>query len=127
MKLSQSLVNLDNPTMHYMLSHFLVSSKAMNVKPVSFVYQEFKNLETFSKWINLEKSMGYDAKGCISPSQVTLVNEVFVDKEAELLRAKVVIKLFEMYRDEGITGFVDDEYGFIDEPIYKGALALLQT
>jgi len=35
------------------------------------------------------------------------------------------IKLFEMYRDEGITGFVDDEYGFIDEPIYKGALSLL--
>ncbi len=127
MKLSQSLINLDNPTMHYMLSHFLISSKAMNVKPVSFVYQEFKNLETFSKWINLEKSMGYDAKGCISPSQVTLVNEVFVDKEAQLTRAKVIIKLFEMYRDEGITGFVDDEYGFIDEPIYKGALALLQT
>ena len=127
MKLSQSLVNLDNPTMHYMLSHFLISSKAMNVKPVSFVYQEFKNLDTFSKWINLEKIMGYDAKGCISPSQVTLVNEVFVDKEAELSRAKVIIKLFEMYRDEGVTGFVDEEYGFIDEPIYKGALALLQT
>lgn len=127
MKLSQGLINLDNPTMHYMLSHFLISSKAMNVKPVSFVYQEFKNLEIFSKWISLEKAMGYDAKGCISPSQVTLANEVFVDKEAEVSRAKVIIKLFEMYRDEGITGFVDDEYGFIDEPIYKGALALLES
>ena len=127
MKLSQSLINLDNPTMHYMLSHFLISAKAMNVKPVSFVYQEFKDLETFSKWINLEKSMGYDSKGCISPAQVRLVNEVFVDKEEQLTRAKVIIKLFEMYRDEGVTGFVDEEYGFIDEPIYKGALALLAS
>ena len=126
MKLSQSLVNLDNPTMLYILSHFLISSKAMNVKPVSFVFQEFKDLETFSKWIELEKSMGYDAKGCISPKQVELVNETFRNKEEEIKRAKVIIKLFEMHEEEGITGFVDDEYGFIDEPIYKGALALLE-
>jgi len=125
MKLSQSLINLNNPTMHYMLSHFLISSKAMNVKPVSFVFQEFKDLDTFTEWIELEKSMGYDAKGCLSPKQVQLVNEVFRDKEEELKRANIIIKLFEMHRDEGITGFVDEEYGFIDEPIYKGALALL--
>lgn len=126
MKLSQGLINLDNPTITYMLSHFLVTSKAMGVKPVSFVYQEFKDETTFSKWLDLEKSMGYDAKGCLSPNQVKLVNAAFVDKEAEIQRAKVIVKLFEMYRDEGITGFVDEEYGFIDEPIYKGALALLE-
>ncbi len=126
MKLSQSLINLDNPTMHYMLSHFLITSKAMGIKPVSFVFQEFKDEVTFIQWLELEKSMGYDAKGCLSPNQVKLVNTIFVDKEAELQRAKVIIKLFEMHRDEGITGFVDEEYGFIDEPIYKGALALLE-
>jgi len=125
MKLPHSLINLENPTMLYMLSHFLITSKAMRVKPVSFVYQEFKNLDEFSLWIELEKSMGYDAKGCISPAQVKLVNEVFVDKEAEIKRAKVIVKLFEMHRDSGVSGFVDEEYGFIDEPIYKGALALL--
>ena len=125
MKLSHSLIDLDNPTMHYILSHFLISSRAMHVKPVSFVFQEFKDELTFQRWLELEKSMGYDAKGCISPGQVTLVNKIFVDKEEEIKRAKVIVKLFEMYRDEGITGFVDDEYGFIDEPIYKGALALI--
>lgn len=126
MKLSQSLVEINNPTMHYILSHFLVSSRAMNVNPVSFVFQEFKDLDTFSQWIALERSMGFGAKGCISPSQVKLVNEMFVDKEEQIKRAKVIVKLFEMHRDEGITGFVDEEYGFIDEPIYKGALALLE-
>jgi citrate lyase subunit beta/citryl-CoA lyase len=127
MKLPQSLINLNNPTMHYMLSHFLITSKAMRVKPVSFVFQEHKDLETFSEWIKLEKKMGYDSKGCISPNQVNLVNKIFVNKEEEIKRAEVIIKLFEMHRDEGITGFNDEEYGFIDEPIYKGALALLST
>ena len=126
MGLSHSLINLDNPTMYYMLSHFLVTTKAMKVKPISFVFQEYKDRDTFVKWLELEKRMGYDAKGCISPKQVTLVNEIFVDKEKEIKRAQTIVKLFEMHRDEGITGFVDEEYGFIDEPIYKGALNTLK-
>jgi citrate lyase subunit beta/citryl-CoA lyase len=127
MKLSQSLVNLSNPTMHYILSHFLITSRAMDVKAVSFVFQEFKDIDTFKEWLLLEKSMGYDAKGCLSPSQAKLANEIFKDEEALLKRAKVIVKLFEMHRDEGITGFVDEEYGFIDEPIYKDALSILQS
>ena len=126
LKLSQSLVKRDNPTMLYMLSHFLITAKSMGIKPVSFVYQEFQNLDEFSKWIELEKSMGYDAKGCISPEQARLTNAMFVNAEEQLKRAQIIIKLFEMHQDMGITGFVDDEYGFIDEPIYKGALALLE-
>jgi len=126
MGLPHSLINLDNPTMHYMLSHFLVTTKAMKVKPISFVFQEYQDTDTFLKWLELEKRMGYDAKGCISPKQVTLVNEMFINKEKEIQRAKIIVKLFEMYRDEGITGFVDEEYGFIDEPIYKGALNILK-
>ena len=126
MKLSQSLVQRDNPTMLYMLSHFLIASKAMGVKPVSFVYQEFKKLDEFALWLDLEKQMGYNSKGCISPQQVKLVNEKFVDTKALLNRARIIIKLFEMHKAQGVTGFVDEEYGFIDEPIYKGALALLE-
>lgn len=126
MRIAQSQIQRDNHTFLYMLSHFLVTCKAIHVKPVSFVYQDFKNLDEFKLWLEMEKSMGFDAKGCISPSQVTLVNEMFKDEIAEIERAKVIVKLFEMNRDLGITGFVDDEYGFIDEPIYKGALAVLK-
>jgi len=126
MGLAQSLISLENPTMHYMLSHFLITTKAMGVKPVSFVFQEYKNIELFEQWLQLEKQIGYDAKGCISPQQVVLVNKIFIDTQAELKRAKIIVKLFEMHRDEGITGFSDEEYGFIDEPIYKGALKLLE-
>jgi len=125
MGLSQSLISLQNPMVHYILSHFLITSLSIGVKPVSFVFQEFKDLEQFRMWLELEKSMGYSAKACISPGQVSLVNEIFVDKEKELLRARTIVKLFEMHKQEGVTGFVDEEYGFIDEPIYKGALSLL--
>lgn len=125
MKLSQSMIQKENLTMQYMLSHFLITCKAMGIKPVSFVYQEFKKLDEFREWLELEKSMGYDAKGCISPGQVDIANEVFSKEDDEIQRAKEIITLFEEKQKEGISGFVHEKYGFIDEPIYKGALALL--
>lgn len=125
MNLPQSLITKDNPVMLHILSQFLITCRVIGVRPVSFVFQDFKNLDEFEKWITLEKSMGYDAKGCISPEQAKLVNRMFADSEREIRRAKTIIRLFELKREEGITGFEDDEFGFIDEPIYKGALALL--
>lgn len=125
MSIPQNLINPQNPTMLYILSHFLLTCKSIGVKPISFVYQDHRNLEEFEEWLSLEKEMGYEAKGCISPKQAILVNEKFKDEEKEIERARVIIKLFELHKEEGITGFDDEEYGFIDEPIYKGALALL--
>jgi len=71
--------------------------------------------------------MGYDAKGCLSPNQVKLVNSLLGDPEAEIQKAKTIIKLFEEHQAKGITGFVDEVYGFIDEPIYKGARRLCEV
>ena len=127
MGLPHSIINKDNPTMKYLLSHFLISSLSIGVKPVSFVYQDYKNLAEFTSWLELEKEMGYRSKGCISPDQVRLVNEMFSYDEQEIKKAKKIIELFENQRKIGITGFVDAELGFIDEPIYKGALILLKN
>lgn len=124
--LSQSLLCPDNPTAHYLLSHFLITSRACGVKAVSFVYQDYKNSEGLRNWLDLEKEMGFDAKGCISPSQVELIHEIFGHSPQELERCREIVRLFEAHAARGITGFSDERYGFIDEPVYKGALAVLQ-
>ena len=124
--LSQSLLNPENPTMQYMLSHFMMTSRACGVKPVSFVYQDYKNSDGLRNWLELEKSIGLDAKGCITPDQVALIHEILGVSESEITRCREIVKLFEVQEAKGITGFVDERYGFIDEPIYKGALAVLK-
>ena len=127
MSLSHSLISSKNPTILYMLSHFLITCKSIDIKAVSFVYQEFKKLDQFKEWLDVEKSMGYDSKGCISPDQAKLVNEIFSSEKELIKKAQKIIKLFEFNSQKGITGFSDEEYGFIDEPIYKGALAYLDS
>lgn len=126
MELSQELIQVDNPLIQHILGRFLLTSRALGVKPVSFVFQDYKDETGFQAWLELEKKMGFDAKGCLSPKQVEQVQRTFSLDEESLIRARYIVERFEQEREKGITGFSDDKYGFIDEPIYKGALTLLR-
>ncbi|MEJ2468042.1 MAG: aldolase/citrate lyase family protein [Campylobacterales bacterium] len=124
--LDQALIAPENPTLRYLLPHFFVTCRALGVKPVSFVYQDYRNEEGFAAWLALERDMGFDAKGCLSPKQAEQVIRFFGRDAAALERAREIVRLFEAERAKGVTGFTHEAYGFIDEPIYKGALALLR-
>ena len=123
--LPQSILNTNNPTIQYILSKFLIEAKIANIKPVGFVYQEYNNTKKFQKWCELEKSMGYDAKMAIGPKQVEIIDNIF-KTDLDIKKAKYIKEEFEKREKEGIGGFLDKKYGFIDEPIYKDALLVLQ-
>jgi citrate lyase subunit beta / citryl-CoA lyase len=124
--LDQALITPQNPTLRYMLSHFLVTCRALGVKPVSFVFQDYRDEAGFAAWLALEREMGFEAKGCISPKQAEQAVRFFASDEAALQKAREIVSLFEAARAEGVTGFAHETYGFIDEPIYKGAKAVLK-
>ncbi len=115
----------DSPLVLHILSVFLLDCKKARVNPISFVYQDYKDTQTFKQWCVLAKSIGYEGVSCISPVQVDIANEVFT-REDEIKRCRDIVKLFEAKCKEGVSGFVDERYGFIDEPVYKNALHLLQ-
>ncbi len=123
LKIPQSILKIGNPTIDYILAKFLVDAKSADIFPVSFVYQDYKNLEEFEAWCRYEKEMGFEAKGCISPDQVKIVNRIL--KSFDKAKALYIKTRFEEMAKKGITGFVDEKYGFIDEPIYKDALNIL--
>ncbi len=125
MELPQSLLKHDNPTIGYILSRFLIDSKSTQMHPVGFTYQDYEDLDGFRKWCELEKSMGYSSKSCLGPKQVTIANEIFSSDDEAKNRALEIKELFEKMKKEGITGFMHENYGFIDEPIYKDALLTL--
>ncbi len=124
--LSQSILNLNNPTIDYILSKFLIDCKIADIYPFSFMYQDYKNTKEFEKWCLKEKEMGYNAKACLGPAQVEIANRVFGFDEEELKKAKYIVEKFEEMRDKNINGFMDEKFGFIDEPIYKDALLVLK-
>ena len=125
--LPQSLVKRDNPTIHYILSKFLVDARTAGLNPISFMFQEYNDTQSFRKWCELEKEMGFSTKACMGPIQVEIANDVFsVDNEA-FLRAKHIKSVFEASAKNHENGFMDKKYGFIDEPIYRDALLVLEN
>jgi len=123
--LPQSIITTENPTIDYILSKFLVDAKTAGIHPISFMFQEYNDTETFSTWCKKEKMMGFTSKACMGPKQVAIANEVFNDDKDAMIRAKYIKEAFEQQSAQGINGFMDDKYGFIDEPIYKDALLVL--
>lgn len=123
--LPQSLVKHDNPTIHYILSKFLVDAKTAELNPISFMFQDYKDSKGFKAWCELEKKMGFTTKACMGPLQVTIANEVFGVEEKALKRANAIKIAFESSAQKGENGFMHEIYGFIDEPIYRDALLVL--
>lgn len=125
--LDQSILIPENPTIHYILAEFLINAKLIGAYPVSFVYQDYQNMSEFQRWLALEKMMGFSSKGCVSPRQADEVMAYFETQDKEIQRAKEIIELFEKMKKQGVSGFADEKYGFIDEPIYKGALKVIEN
>jgi citrate lyase subunit beta/citryl-CoA lyase len=124
--LPQSTVTLNNPTIDYILSKFLVDAKTAGIHPISFMFQEYNDTETFKAWCQREKMMGFSSKACMGPKQVAIANEVFALDDDALERAKHIKQVFESNAAQSNNGFMDKIYGFIDEPIYRDALLVLE-
>ena len=129
LKLPQRIAtkNPNNPTALAILSRFLIGAKIAGVLPVSFMYQDYRDIEGFRLWCEKEKEMGFEAKACMGPAQVEIANEIFGVSESELIRARVIKDEFEKHSKQGINGFMHNEYGFIDEPIYRDAINILKN
>jgi citrate lyase subunit beta/citryl-CoA lyase len=125
--LPQSIVTINNPTIDYILSKFLVDAKTAGIHPISFMFQEYNDTDTFNAWCKHEKMMGFESKACMGPKQVQIANEIFSINKYELQRATYIKKIFEFNAAKGINGFMDDKYGFIDEPIYRDSLLILNN
>ena len=125
--LPQSLVTQNNPTIDYILSKFLVDAKTAGIHPISFMFQEYNDTETFRSWCEYEKIMGFESKACMGPKQVSIANEVFSINKYEIARAEHIKTTFESHSAKGINGFMDKLYGFIDEPIYRDSLLILNN
>jgi len=125
LSLPQNILEINNPTIEYILSKFLVESKMVSKNPVGFMYQEYKNIDMYEKWCTKLKSMGYISASCLSPSQVSIANRVYSRDEGRSKKAYYIKEVFEKNKAKGRTGFSDEKYGCIDEPIYIDALLVL--
>ena len=118
LKLPHSIITLENPLIHKILSDFSLTSRYLEITPIGFVYQNYKNLEGFKKWCLLQKNLGMQGVGCITPAQCEIANKIFEeDKEF----AKIIVERFESEGPFTINGL------YVDEAIVKNYLQIIEN
>jgi len=117
LNLPLNIINIENPLIHKILSDFSLNSRYIGKTPIGFVYQQYKDLEEFSKWCILQKNLGLKGVGCITPKQAEIANKIF---DEDINFAKTIVDRFEKEGPFTIDGL------YVDEPIYKNYLRLLQ-
>ena len=117
LNITHSVINTENPLIHKILSEFSLICRYLNIIPIGFVYQHYKDLEGFKKWCVLQKNLGFQGVGCITPSQCEIANKIFSD---DIEFAKMIVERFKKEGPFTVDGL------YVDEPIYKNYLFSLK-
>lgn len=110
----------------YPRSQLVVASKAAGIAPpVDTVFANFQDKDGLISDANRAKQLGFQAKLCIHPEQLDVVNVVFRPTEAELEWALQVVSIFEQAEKAGSVS-IQLQGKMIDYPVYKQALQTIE-
>jgi citrate lyase subunit beta/citryl-CoA lyase len=123
--LPHSLLETGNGTVEYILTKFLIDSKTAGIRPVGFMFQDYNNVNEYERWLLYMQNIGYSSASCMGPKQVHIANRIFSASNDEIPKAQYIKEIYERNSAENTNGFMDEKYGFIDEPVYRNALNIL--
>ncbi len=85
----------------YALNCLSVTAKANGIEAIDAPFGDYQNPEMLKKSSNIAHSKGINAKWAIHPSQVEIINEIFMPSRKMINNAEMVIELFEKALSEG--------------------------
>jgi citrate lyase subunit beta/citryl-CoA lyase len=83
------------------LQHCLLVARAADLDILDGVHLDFRNLESFRETCLQGRSMGFDGKTLIHPTQIELANEVFGFSSEALAEARAVLEVWEAAKAAG--------------------------
>lgn len=99
----------------------IIASRAAGLEPpIDTVWIHLKDSESLRRSVERSLRMGFQGRMCIHPDQVAVVNEVFTPTEAEVERARRVVKAFEEAEAAGLAAIQVDGV-FVDYPLVHRA------
>lgn len=115
----------DENTLLMARSKLVVSSRAANIQPpIDSVYTDIHNEDGLTKATLIAKNLGFQGKLIIHPSQLKIVNEIFIPTESELKEAKKIVRAYEQSKAKGI-GSIQVDGQMVDVPVVERARKIL--
>ena len=104
----------------------VLAARAAGIQPIDSVFSDVADEEGLKQSVLEAKSLGFEGKGCIHPSQIKIVNEGFAPTEQEIERAKKISLALEEAQKRG-SGVVALGNKMIDPPVVKRAERIIKV
>ena len=99
--------------------------RAAGILPIDSPEMDFRDAEQLERDAKFVRSIGFAGKYCIHPSQVDIVNGIFVPSDDEIAEARRIMEVYEEAEKQGL-GAVGMDGLVVDRPVYVRAQRLLE-
>jgi len=104
------------------LSDLLVAAKAAGIQAIDGPFFDIADVAGCRAWADYARSLGYDGKWALHPTQIEILNEVYRPSQAQYERAEALLAAYRLATTEGERrGAVMWEGEMIDEASRKMA------
>ena len=110
----------------YARAHVAIACHAARITPIDTPDPDYTDEAHLEREMSLARSLGYQGKLVIHPSQIAIANRVFCPSEAEIAEARTIVDEFER---EGLAkgrAAIPLDGRMVDTPIYWRAKRLLE-
>ncbi|HEX6560111.1 MAG TPA: aldolase/citrate lyase family protein [Longimicrobiales bacterium] len=100
------------------------AARAVGVQAIDSVFGDVADMRGLRSWARRSRSIGFDGMGCIHPTQIRVIHEMFAPSAAEIEKALAVVAAFEDASRKGLA-VVSLGSRMIDPPVLKRAQRLV--
>lgn len=113
--------------LYYARAHTAVAARAAGCIAIDHPFVDFKDMEAFEKNTLEGRTLGYEGRMLIHPSQIEPSHRLYTPPPEDVEWAKGVVEMFE--RDALPKGMAAISYKgkMVDTPVYENARTILQT
>jgi len=109
----------------YARERIVLACKLKKIDAIDTVFPDINDLEGLKKETEFVKQLGFTGKSLIHPSQIEIVNTVFIPTAEEIEKAKSILFAVKIAEKEG-TGVISYKGRMVDLPVIEKALNILK-
>ncbi len=98
--------------------------RAAGIQPIDSVFSDVADMKALEENVKESKKLGFDGMGCIHPRQIAIIHQGFAPEEAEVEKARKIVKAFLDAESKGL-GVVSLGAKMIDPPVVKRAQRII--
>jgi citrate lyase subunit beta/citryl-CoA lyase len=111
---------------HYFLARIVVAARANDLQPIDGPYGELRDLDGLREAARRSAMLGCDGKWALHPTQITVINEVFTPRQADVDKAAAILEAYARATEGGRAGAVTLGNEMIDEASRKMAEVVME-